>query len=195
MQTETPVATNHGTLQVQWNESSVQQLVGIQAEQIADEIRNLALFVSISAAIAKNFKPDADNVFERTRPFDPTVRRVQFGSPLFIELDLAREITEGTASLAFLAYALKRAWGFDLEIKTHREEMRKRFLDAKRRADRAEKMIERSERGKGDTRFARSYSERVAQGEKWGQGAIDLPISVRRLWDSGHAEIRIDDED
>ena len=67
---------------------------------------------------------------------------VRFGSPLEAAYEIGRTVLASTSGLAALVYGLKRMFGLDLELRTHRERLRERFYDAKVLADEAQAQSE-----------------------------------------------------
>jgi len=192
VETEARTSTAHGTLKVTWNESSVQDLIGgVHLEHISEELMRIGHITALASAIALEVKPDA-SAFERIRTLDPKVRRVHFGSPFIVELEIAREIAESMAALTFLIYAFKRAWGIDLELKAHREDMRRLFIEAKKKADTAQ---ERIEQGKEGVMTQREAPHDLAEHElNWGKDAARMAEGFKKYWDGDSATLQIDDQ-
>jgi len=197
MQTASRTITSNGILEVEWSESTGQKLVGVELGHISRELDSLATVVGLSSAIASSFKPDA-SPYERVQTFNPQVHRVHFGSPLMVEIALLPTVTESVAALAFLIYACKRAWGIDLEFKTHREDMRRRFIEAKRKADAAQERVDTawkeaspSQKGEGTARD-RALKE-VERDLDWGADATLIADTRQAPWGKGRGSVRIED--
>lgn len=69
------------------------------------------------------------------------VRRIEFGSPLSMTLGLPEAITVGSVGLPILLYMIKRAFGFSLEVRAHRERERQGLLEAQAECARLEMEI------------------------------------------------------
>jgi hypothetical protein len=63
------------------------------------------------------------------------IARLRYESPLEIALIIPPAVYASKVALPALIFAVKRMYGIDLELRTHREEQRAAFLIAKRRAD------------------------------------------------------------
>lgn len=68
----------------------------------------------------------------------PEIDRLHYASPLEISLTVGTVSLPGVAALLILG---KYLYGYDLELRAHREERRERFLRAKARADELEKHL------------------------------------------------------
>jgi hypothetical protein len=66
------------------------------------------------------------------------IRRFHYGSPLEFVAPLTMAMS-AVSGFAALIYALKRVWGLDLELRTHRERLRREFTEAQALAREAEK--------------------------------------------------------
>jgi hypothetical protein len=69
-------------------------------------------------------------------------RRIEFGSPLSIAVALPELIATATTGLAVFLYMFKRVFGFDLEVRAHRERMRQDMLEAQAQSARLETEIQ-----------------------------------------------------
>jgi hypothetical protein len=145
MGTDTRVSTGLATLEIAWAESPAQESMGVQPDHIANELINIGELLGLATAEASDYQSGADPV-ERAASFGVTVRMVHFGSPLIAELSVFRDVTKDAGALALLIYGLKRAWGIDLELRAHRADMRRRFIEAEHLADVAERMVEEGTR-------------------------------------------------
>lgn len=61
----------------------------------------------------------------------------RLGSPLEVVYEVSATLTASGLGLKTLIYGLKRVYGLDLELRTHRQELRQKFHEAKRLADEA----------------------------------------------------------
>jgi hypothetical protein len=68
-------------------------------------------------------------------------RRVRYESPLELALFVPPVVIATTSALAALIFSLKRMYAIDLEFRTHREEHRAAFLEAKKRSEEAERAL------------------------------------------------------
>jgi hypothetical protein len=192
MPSGTQISTGFSTLEVCWTESAALQHVGVEIDHIAGELRNLASVVGLAAAIAENLSPTL-NPYGRGRLLPPKVSRVHFGSPLITSVELGREIAASVGAIAFLIYGLKRIWGLDLELKTHREEMRARFVEAKRRAGDAQSRIDTAE-ALATAEKLKEEIARIDNAQGWGDQASISADGVTRMWDGNQATWQIDDD-
>ena len=94
------------------------------------------------------------------------VRHLQLGSPFDIALTLPAAIATATPAVTALIYAAKRLWGFDLELRTHREEMRAKYLEAKRRADDAARVGGLANAGVTNAPYADAQIERMVSEQR-----------------------------
>lgn len=184
------VETDSCMLEVELVESAALELVGVPISFIADEIRHLGLLLGGAIAIAEEFKPRAD-FYERARSLDPKALKVHFGSPLQITVELGK-VAGSIGSLAFLIYSLKRAWGLDLELRAHREEMRERFYVAQLRANDARSRMDAA-LTLGDYDTIGTQSEKISADQGWGPGATIAPGGRQRFRGKG-AVLRVEDE-
>ncbi len=187
--------TSNATLEIRWEESSSQGIIGVQLGHITDELQNLGLIVNLSLAIALELKPTS-SAYERALTLDTKVRRVHFGSPLLVDLQLAREVIESAAAITFLIFALKRAWGIDLELKAHREEMRYRFIEAKQKADQAQDRVDQAYADlKVDRSVTATVYDQLNEELGWGADAASASQITRKFWTGARATLHLDDED
>jgi len=70
---------------------------------------------------------------------DVDVRRVRYASPLEVALVVPAAILVTKSALALLLFGVKRVYGYDLELRAHREEQRAAFYDARALAEEAER--------------------------------------------------------
>jgi hypothetical protein len=66
------------------------------------------------------------------------VRHLSLGSPFEVVVQLGPIVAASASALATILFAVKRLFGYDLELKTYRQERRREYLSAKREADQAE---------------------------------------------------------
>jgi hypothetical protein len=66
------------------------------------------------------------------------VRRLRYESPLEIALFVPAALLASRHALAVLIFSLKRMYGIDLEFRTHRQQQRAAFYEAKKQATEAE---------------------------------------------------------
>lgn len=63
--------------------------------------------------------------------------QAKFGSPLVFDIALPGGLVENALGLTFLIYAFKRLWGLPIELRTHRERLRRDFYEAEQEAEKA----------------------------------------------------------
>lgn len=192
MTTAERIATSFAVLDLEWEESAALKQVGVQTSYIGDELNNAGYIVGGTTAIATGLKPD-DDFFNRAHPLEPRVLKVAFGSPLFVSLEIGREVAASIGALSFLIYGLKRAWGVDLELKAHREEMRERFFEAKRRASDAQSRMDTAQ-ALMDQAKHEEEAVKISEQQGWGQDATFAPDGMRKRWDARRATLRVDDD-
>lgn len=131
--------------------------------------------------------------YERSHLLDPRVKKIQFGSPFLISLQVGREITDDVGALAFLAYALKRAWGFDLELRIYREEMQERLLLAKERAAETRRHVDEARRS-AYVDDLQEEKQVIAESRGWGAGAITSTEEIQGHFEGRQAVLWFDEE-
>lgn len=188
--TDRPVFTDYGIIELTWQESATQLAHGrVPLKQINKELQNIDAVVGLAIAIATGARSDAPP-FERAAAKEPGALKVHYGSPLFVELDVT-QLIQSVSALAFLIFALKRVWGFDLEMKAHREEMRCRFLEAQERADALQAKIEETKDGLLGERTAPFD---LAEHElDWGKDSAHAPDKIKAVWKGRRARLRVED--
>jgi hypothetical protein len=120
--------------------------------ELANEMRFLASSIAIAQFVA-TVMPElaADNLQvalrERIEGLSTLVRirRLRYESPLELALIVPPAVFAATSALAVLIFSLKRMYTLDLEFRTHREERRAAFLEAKKRSQEAERAWRASE--------------------------------------------------
>jgi hypothetical protein len=108
---------------------------------VGKELRLLGRAVATADLIA-DFRPKRGEPIEEATHLSgqvalqvPEVRisRLSYESPLEIGLIVSHGVLDSVAALAALIYGIKRLYGLDLELKTHREDRRAEFLEAEQR--------------------------------------------------------------
>jgi hypothetical protein len=108
--------------------------------ELTSEARLLASCVVIAHfATIVTGDPGALRDYVESRTAFVRTRRVRYESPLELALLLPPAIFAVTSGLTALIFGLKRMYAIDLEFRTHREEHRAAFLEAKRHAEEAER--------------------------------------------------------
>jgi hypothetical protein len=82
----------------------------------------LALDVAIRVAVDEQKSAGGGTKGPRGQAQLLPVRRISLASPLEVEIEIAKAITESAAALGFLIYVVKRLWTVDLELRTRRVE-------------------------------------------------------------------------
>jgi hypothetical protein len=199
-----------GVLELRWLESAALRRVGVDVAYVVLELQVVDQAVAISSMIALEQQGD---VYDAARRFPTAIRGLAFGSPLTLSVDVPRAIVEFSPALGFLIYALKRAAGFDLELRTRREEMRANFLEAQARSLEAEKRYEllKAEFFKEDRISTHLPPEtidplivetdggpdRFSEMDKdlgWPKGSTLATGGSKKYWEGDQAVLRIDDE-
>lgn len=108
-----------------------------------DELKRLASII-VAAEETQADAPRETEAPDRRRSIDERsadvgIRRLRYQSPLEIALAVPAVLLGSQATLAALIFGVRRIYGADLEIRTHRHELRAAFFEARKRARDAER--------------------------------------------------------
>jgi hypothetical protein len=130
-------------LSASWpDETPFLQIVLRKSDESTDFVFTLSLRAAIEIAdrllVLYRFVDDAGEAIQ-TLPNKngEALSRFCYGSPLELVAPLITAMSS-ISGLAVVIYALKRIWGLDLELRTHRERLRAQFAEAQRIAREAE---------------------------------------------------------
>jgi hypothetical protein len=110
----------------------------VRPKDLAQPLENLEWLCATAAALASSAEDFGEEPFSsRARRLRPTLVRVRYGSPFVALLSVPEVIAAHASAMALLICGLKYLWGFDLELRSRREEQRARFYEAQEEALRA----------------------------------------------------------
>lgn len=164
----------------------------VRPQDVGEQLTNAGWLCGLSRLVNKgdhNAPLRPNNLLEmresrehRIRELEPTLISVDYGSPLVFLLGLPREIVEDAAAMSLLVFGLKQLWGVDLELRTHREDLRARLYEAQRRADHAKhraRAVRNSQEGESDLRQTFAKEMKREEVEEWGK-SIAVELEDRR---------------
>ena len=200
MHTTIQSGTRSSTLHLELHGLKILEESGITPLIVARQVERMGWLVGLAGAIATNHLVDAPPD-RRAKKWEPELVRAHYGSPLEGILAISAELGGHLAAMAFLIYGVKRLWGIDLELKTHREELRKRYFEASEKAElarwKAEKAIGQGRRGEvALSRRARRELGRLDREQGWGKGAsadVERMKEAPRNWIGDEAVWFFDD--
>jgi hypothetical protein len=205
MPTAAELSVGQGLLELSWIDKAGSQLADADITQINHVLDHVALIAGLGSAMAIGLeKPE--EVTERIRMFPTKVRRLRFESPLFLSVEVPRAVVESALTVGFLMYALKRAWGFDLELRTHRSDLQRRFVEAQERvllAERRYKQLQtdrpRRRRlifGRNDAEIAEIAKEfeEMDQDLQWPKGTSQAAEHYDPDWEGDEAVLHLEEE-
>jgi hypothetical protein len=151
--------------------------------QVADELERLGRIVATSLLVARprlgRLGPErewsetarafADRV-SRWAPEMP-IERLSYASPVEVVIQVSQAIVVSVPALTALIYGVKRLYGLDLELQTHRHELMARFEEAKEASAKAAAEDEAGEDEAGEDDAGDKEND-------------ELPIGVRAALDA-----------
>lgn len=168
----------------------------ISAANLAEQIASAGWLVK-EAERQRSPRGSRRRLLGRDKPspgLDPVVLQVHYGSPLTEVLEVSAQLLGSVGGLSLLFYGLKRFWGFDLELKTHREKQRQRFYEAKAQAAKAQLRAATSARL--STRQRKQALMRIDEEMGWERGTaarIEERRSQTAGWDGRSATWLLDE--
>jgi hypothetical protein len=178
----------------------------VGANEVGNQLKIVG-WLSGAVVAVSSFRPlDRTPPVRRARRSEPDLVLAHYGSPLLVVINLPADLLTDVAALSLLGYGLKRFWGFDLELKTHRETLWTRYHQAKQEAEDARfnalsgsELRQLKHPGEGTVpKVAPEGEERLNVGDEergWGDGmsaGIENRRHLTRQWSGEEASI-VDD--